>query len=251
MNPTASRAVATTPAVGAGQANDFRDALARGERIAKRRLPAVADVQRPGRVGRDELHHYALTPSRIAAAVPIAFGENTRNHRLPRERRHTLHPLALWTSYRTVLSRINFLLLALIAAIFAAVLAAVDAMGDDDGRARNRGGPCDRRADDTAAGYPANHFALQQVLNVLQEQGATRVLEVGIDEEEVRHLRVGGDDERQAGQQHQYKWQKVQRVAPHQRTLLFGQARMQPVALTFDQAIMEVSHRTYRPYDFC
>jgi 2-polyprenyl-3-methyl-5-hydroxy-6-metoxy-1,4-benzoquinol methylase len=33
---------------------------------------------------------------------------------------------------------------------------------------------------DTSVGYPANHFALQQVLNVLQEQGATRVLEVGI-----------------------------------------------------------------------
>lgn len=33
---------------------------------------------------------------------------------------------------------------------------------------------------DTATGYPANHFALQQVLNVLQEQGARRLLEVGI-----------------------------------------------------------------------
>lgn len=33
---------------------------------------------------------------------------------------------------------------------------------------------------DPAIGYPANHFALQQVLNVLQENGLTRVLEVGI-----------------------------------------------------------------------
>jgi len=36
------------------------------------------------------------------------------------------------------------------------------------------------RLADTSVGYPANHFALQQVLNVLQEQGARRVLEVGI-----------------------------------------------------------------------
>lgn len=33
---------------------------------------------------------------------------------------------------------------------------------------------------DTTTGYPANHFALQQVLNVLQERGARRLLEVGI-----------------------------------------------------------------------
>jgi 2-polyprenyl-3-methyl-5-hydroxy-6-metoxy-1,4-benzoquinol methylase len=33
---------------------------------------------------------------------------------------------------------------------------------------------------DPSDGYPANHFALQQVLNVLQEQGARRLLEVGI-----------------------------------------------------------------------
>lgn len=33
---------------------------------------------------------------------------------------------------------------------------------------------------DPSIGYPANHFALQQVLNVLQEQGAQRLLEVGI-----------------------------------------------------------------------
>jgi SAM-dependent methyltransferase len=33
---------------------------------------------------------------------------------------------------------------------------------------------------DGSIGYPANHFALQQVLNVLQEQGARRLLEVGI-----------------------------------------------------------------------
>lgn len=33
---------------------------------------------------------------------------------------------------------------------------------------------------DPAIGYPANHFALQQVLNVLAETGAQRVLEVGI-----------------------------------------------------------------------
>ena len=33
---------------------------------------------------------------------------------------------------------------------------------------------------DISAGYPANHFALQQVLNVLQERGTRRLLEVGI-----------------------------------------------------------------------
>ncbi|MBI1349993.1 MAG: methyltransferase domain-containing protein [Actinomycetales bacterium] len=33
---------------------------------------------------------------------------------------------------------------------------------------------------DLANGYPANHFALQQVLNVLQEHGARRLLEVGV-----------------------------------------------------------------------
>lgn len=33
---------------------------------------------------------------------------------------------------------------------------------------------------DTASGYPANHFAFQQMLNVLLEEGAHRVLEVGI-----------------------------------------------------------------------
>lgn len=33
---------------------------------------------------------------------------------------------------------------------------------------------------DPSIGYPANHFALQQVLNVLQEKGLRRLLEVGI-----------------------------------------------------------------------
>lgn len=33
---------------------------------------------------------------------------------------------------------------------------------------------------DASVGYPANHFAFQQMLNVLAEEGATRVIEVGI-----------------------------------------------------------------------
>lgn len=33
---------------------------------------------------------------------------------------------------------------------------------------------------DPGVGYPANHFAFQQVLNVLHDQGASRLLEVGI-----------------------------------------------------------------------
>ena len=36
------------------------------------------------------------------------------------------------------------------------------------------------RVTDPSMGYPANHFALQQVLNVLQERRARRILEVGI-----------------------------------------------------------------------
>jgi DHA1 family bicyclomycin/chloramphenicol resistance-like MFS transporter len=51
----------------------------------------------------------------LACAV-LAWAVSALPETLPRERRHTLHPLALWHSYRTVLSRLDFLLLALIPA---------------------------------------------------------------------------------------------------------------------------------------
>jgi DHA1 family bicyclomycin/chloramphenicol resistance-like MFS transporter len=50
----------------------------------------------------------------LLSAGILAWAASALPETLPRERRHTLHPLALWASYRTVLSRINFLLLALI-----------------------------------------------------------------------------------------------------------------------------------------
>ena len=49
----------------------------------------------------------------------------------------------------------------------------------EEASASHARGAWDRLAD-TDAGYPANHFAFQQMLNVLAEEGAERVLEVGI-----------------------------------------------------------------------
>ena len=54
------------------------------ERVAQRRLPAVPDVQRSGRIGRDELDHHALAAPGVAAAEPLALGEDVPDHRLPR-----------------------------------------------------------------------------------------------------------------------------------------------------------------------
>ncbi len=54
------------------------------ERVAQRRLAAVADVQRPGRIRRDELDHHALAAPRIAATETLALGEDVPDHRLPR-----------------------------------------------------------------------------------------------------------------------------------------------------------------------
>ena len=47
----------------------------------------------------------------------LAWAAKALPETLPREARHTLHPRALWRSYRSVLSRIDFLLLALIPAL--------------------------------------------------------------------------------------------------------------------------------------
>jgi DHA1 family bicyclomycin/chloramphenicol resistance-like MFS transporter len=50
----------------------------------------------------------------LLSAGVLAWAARALPETLPRERRHALHPLALWDSYRTVLSRIDFLLLALV-----------------------------------------------------------------------------------------------------------------------------------------
>ena len=46
------------------------------DRVAERRLPAVADVQRAGRIRGDELDHHALAATRVAAAEALARGED-------------------------------------------------------------------------------------------------------------------------------------------------------------------------------
>ena len=58
------------------------------ERVAKRGLASVPDMQRAGRIGRDELDHHALAAPRFAAPVAVGCGENARHHRLARRRRH-------------------------------------------------------------------------------------------------------------------------------------------------------------------
>jgi DHA1 family bicyclomycin/chloramphenicol resistance-like MFS transporter len=47
----------------------------------------------------------------------LAWAAKALPESLPREARHTLHPRALWRNYRAVLSRVDFLLLALIPAL--------------------------------------------------------------------------------------------------------------------------------------
>ena len=59
----------------------------RRDRVAQRRLPAVADVQRPRRIRRDELDHHALAGVRRRPAERVALGQHPRDDRLPRGRR--------------------------------------------------------------------------------------------------------------------------------------------------------------------
>ena len=54
-----------------------------GERVAERRLAAVAHVQRPGGVRGDELDHHALAVARVAATVAPGGGEHVRRRRPP------------------------------------------------------------------------------------------------------------------------------------------------------------------------
>ena len=48
------------------------------QRVAQRGLAAMADVQRPRRIRRDEFDHHALAGARIAAAESLALGEYVR-----------------------------------------------------------------------------------------------------------------------------------------------------------------------------
>ena len=57
------------------------------DRIAQRRLPAMADVQRTRRVGGYEFDHHRLAQMRARQAERIEFGEHPRDNRLPRRRR--------------------------------------------------------------------------------------------------------------------------------------------------------------------
>ena len=49
---------------------------------------------------------------------------------------------------------------------------------------------------DLAGGYPANHFAFRQVLNVLHDEGAERMVEIG--KLDARCVRVLIDSEKDA-----------------------------------------------------
>ncbi|MCY1227518.1 hypothetical protein D9M72_397880 [compost metagenome] len=51
-----------------------------GQRVAQRRLAAVADVQRAGRVGRDELHQYLAVHAALARTVVVALGQHRAQH---------------------------------------------------------------------------------------------------------------------------------------------------------------------------
>src|SRR6185503_6371587 len=50
----------------------------RGDRVAKGRLTTVTDVQRPGRIRRDELHVHGLATARIAAPIAHIGAEERR-----------------------------------------------------------------------------------------------------------------------------------------------------------------------------
>jgi hypothetical protein len=58
------------------------------ERVTERRLAAVTDVQRSGRIRRHELDHHALASTRFAVAETRASGQYGFDHRLPRGRGH-------------------------------------------------------------------------------------------------------------------------------------------------------------------
>ncbi|MNM75754.1 hypothetical protein D3C81_875500 [compost metagenome] len=51
-----------------------------GERVAQRRLAAVAHVQRAGRVGRDELDQHLAMHAALACAVVVALGQHRAQH---------------------------------------------------------------------------------------------------------------------------------------------------------------------------
>ena len=57
------------------------------DRIAQRRLPAMADVQRTGRVGGHEFDHHRFAQVRARQAERVELGEHPRDNRLPRRRR--------------------------------------------------------------------------------------------------------------------------------------------------------------------
>jgi len=67
--------------IGTGYVPDIRD------RIAKRRLAPVPDVQRPGGIGGYEFDVDAQAAMRVAAAESVAQREHARDDRLPRCRR--------------------------------------------------------------------------------------------------------------------------------------------------------------------
>ena len=58
----------------------------RGDGITQRGLPAVADVERAGRVRGHELDHDAFTVAHVAAAEALASGENFADDSLARRR---------------------------------------------------------------------------------------------------------------------------------------------------------------------
>ncbi|MNS54903.1 hypothetical protein D3C72_877210 [compost metagenome] len=51
-----------------------------GQRIAQRGLAAVADVQRAGRVGGDELHQHLAVHAALTRAVVVALGQHRAQH---------------------------------------------------------------------------------------------------------------------------------------------------------------------------
>src|SRR5882672_2376180 len=55
-------------------------------RVAERRLPAMADVQRTGGIGGNELDHHALAAMSVAVSKAIAQRQHARDDRLPRGR---------------------------------------------------------------------------------------------------------------------------------------------------------------------
>ena len=69
-------------------AKGFYGMRSRGHRIAQRGLAAVADVQRTGRIGRDEFNDDLLAGAAGGAAILRALREDGLHHRLLQSRRH-------------------------------------------------------------------------------------------------------------------------------------------------------------------